>query len=289
MELLKGWFKAMLIIVPIVIAMGWSSENKHYVIYFILLLAFYVLFSAGIYLAMRYRLSRTRWRGIRFGLGGSAVQYMILSIKRFALNVVTLGYLIPHSDIAKWTYMANHMTFGKTGFSYKGSAGNLVWINLITLWAPALLYIAVIVLLVLTIPAGDLKQNSAVSAHMLGFIFAFYGVAFAAFLGRQWYRAALRAERLRGLKLDGLRFKSTATGAGYFRLKLGNVLIIVFTLGLGFAIVTNRNMKFECKTILVGGDLDQLVASQADPSKKSDVGDVLAPDLDMGSALSIGI
>lgn len=64
---------------------------------------------------------------------------------------------------------------------------------------------------------------------------------------------------------------------------------MILTLGWGFAIVKNRNMRFEATTIIVGGDLDQLIAEQSDPNTKSDIGDALAPDLDLGAAISIGI
>ena len=300
MELLVGWLKAVVCIFPIALVLGWAGETGHYIVYFVFLTALYALVYLGTYLALRYRLSRATWRNIRFGLQGKGMVYMKLSIVRLAMNVCTLGYLIPASDIKKWEYMGGNMNFGKRMFSYKGDSSKLIVTNLITLWVPLLP-----LLLVAASSWGDLaafyeyskavKVNPNVQPNpeiMDGFIatlLTFYGVLFVGFLMRLWYRAALRAERLRGLKLGHLRFRSTATGMGYFKLKLMNVIIMVFTLGLGFAIVKNRNMKFESTTIIVGGDLEQMIADQANPNTKSDVGDALAPDMDMGAAVSIGI
>lgn len=299
LELLFGWLKAVACILPLALVLGWAAETEHYVVYFVFLMGFYALFYLGTYLALRYRFTRTKWRSIRFGLQGKSVEYMKISLIRGVLNVVTLGYLIPASDIKKWDYIANNMNFGKKMFSYKGTPDSLIVTNLVTLWAPLLP-----ILLMLISSWSDLMEFRAYGEAaktnpnlpppegmdtVLQLIFMFYGLLFLGFLGRLWYRALLRAERLRGLKLGNLRFRSTATGMGYFKLKAGNVLLMIVTLGWGFAIVKNRNMRFEATTIIVGGDLDQLIAEQSDPNTKSDIGDALAPDLDLGAAVSIGI
>lgn len=289
MELLSGYFKAMLVLVPLFIVLSWAGETGHFIIYGIFLIFFYLLFFCGIYLAMRYRLSRTKWRGIRFSLEGSALEYMKISTVRFFWNFFTLGYKIPESDLLKWQYMTKNMRFGKMPFSFSGSHKDLIFVNLVTLWAPLLPAIAVGMMFAGVAPEeGQVADPAgAAKAGFLGILLAV--IALAGFMGRLWYRAALRVESMRGLKLGHVRFKSHATGGGYCKLKLVNALIIVFTLGMGKAWAINRNMRFECANLVIGGDLNQLLAVQSDHTKKSDVGDALAPDMDMGSALSIGI
>mgnify|MGYP000735854028 CR=1 FL=1 len=70
-ELLFGALKALVIFVPIVICLSIPVVNL------IALPIFWGVISLAIYLALRYRLSRTRWRGIRFSLGGSIKEYLI--------------------------------------------------------------------------------------------------------------------------------------------------------------------------------------------------------------------
>lgn len=289
MELLFGWLKAMLFLVPLIGGLIWAEMTKHLAVYFVFLALIWVLAFFGVYLALRYRLTRTRWRGIRFGLQGKSLDFVKLSMLRLVINMVTLGYKIPESDLLKWKYIADNMYFGTKKFSFSGSIKSLTWVNMVTLWLPLLPLMALGITMVTMAPAegaaADPKDGPALALVAL----LFYITLFCGVMGRLWYRAALRAERMRGLKLEGLRFKSTATGKQYFYLKLVNALILVFTLWIGKAFTVHRNMKFEVTTLIIGGDVDQLAAEQISNSTKSDVGDELAPDLDMGAAVSIGL
>lgn len=222
LELLFGWLKAVACILPLAIVLGWAAQTQHYVIYFIFLMGFYALFYLGTYLALRYRFTRTKWRGIRFGLQGKSVEFMKISLIRGVLNTVTLGYLIPASDIKKWDYIANNMNFGKKMFSYKGNPSSLIVTNLVTLWVPLLPILLVVLsswsdLMAFKAYGEAAKTNPNLPPPdgidtIMQLVFMFYGLLFLGFLGRLWYRALLRAERLRGLKLGPIRFKSTATG-----------------------------------------------------------------------------
>lgn len=292
-ELLVGWLKAMVVFAPVLAAFIWADVVKNNLVYCIAGFAFYVLFFAGTYLALRYRLSRTKWRGIRFGLAGNTVDYLKICLKRLFFNIVTLGYGVAKSDIEKWTYMANNMYFGKTKFKYRGDYKKLTWINMITMWLPLVPIVSLALMIGTLSPQADAglpEESAAASTTKMAFLVILLIVAaISGVFGRLWYRAALRAERFAGLALEGIRFKSTATGKDYLKLKMMNLLILVITIGYGFAIVLNRNMKFECRHVIIGGDLDALISAQADPNRKSDIGDSLAPDLDLGAALAIGI
>ncbi len=126
-ELLIGWIKAMVIFLPIAACMSIPVVN------FIAIPIFFGIFSIAIYLALRYRLSRTKWRGIRFNLGGSIKEYFFISLKRTLKNIVTLGWRIPKSDIIRWSYIANHMSYGDLKFSYEGDYSRLQKIHVTTL------------------------------------------------------------------------------------------------------------------------------------------------------------
>lgn len=127
MELFTGFLKALLIYFPIAFALEIPGVN---------LLALPVLLgliTVAFFLALRYRLSRTRWRGIRFSLGGLVKEYFWLAIKRGFFNIISIGYKIPKSDIMLWTYVANHMKYGEVTFTYNGDYKRLMRVHLITL------------------------------------------------------------------------------------------------------------------------------------------------------------
>lgn len=308
-ELLIGWLKALLIFLPLIICVYIPFIN------FIAIPILMGIISIAIYLAMRYRLSRTRWRGIRFNLGGSIKEYFILSFKRTVKNIITLGWRIPKSDIIRWSYIANHMTYGDLKFSYEGDYKRIQKIHAITL---AIFMAAFLVGVVPLASAGfskgleiaekekakqELQQQEptydengypvveypdtqevagealAFEKSMIGGIILMYAGLGVAFVGRLWYSAALWQEQLRGLRLANLRFKSDVAGKGLATLFITNLLIVIFTLGLGKPIAAQRTLRFYVTNMRIGGDLAELIAHQERAKEKSGMGDALAADV----------
>lgn len=94
------------------------------VVFFLIQIAFYRMW--------RYRLTRTTWRGIRFGLDGSTWDYTVLAAKWTLLVVLTLGLAYPWMRIAMAEYRLGHSRFGATRFSFAGSGRDLL-----AVWIPA--------------------------------------------------------------------------------------------------------------------------------------------------------
>ena len=73
--------------------------------------------------------------------------------------------------------------------------------------------------------------------------------------------------------------KSKATAGSFFSLLVGNLLIIIFTLGLGFPWTIIRTLEFGPENIIVYGDVnfDTLQQSQTDYSNATgyDIADIL--------------
>jgi uncharacterized membrane protein YjgN (DUF898 family) len=308
-ELLIGWLKALVIFLPLIICMYIPIIN------FIAIPVFLGIVSIAIYLAMRYRLSRTRWRGIRFNLGGSIKEYFFISLKRTIKNIVSLGWRIPKSDIIRWSYIANHMSYGSLKFSYEGDYTRLQKIHAITLSIFIIAFLGGVVPIVgasLSMgaevfeatkinqemynqnPVYDKYGNPVAykpdpnmiaekglalkEALFVNILLMYVGLGIA-FIGRLWYNAALWQEQLRGLKLANLRFKSDVTGKNLVILFITNLLIIIFTLGLGKPIVAQRTLRYYVTHLRIGGDLAQLIAHQEKAKEKSGMGDALAADV----------
>jgi uncharacterized membrane protein YjgN (DUF898 family) len=174
---------------------------------------------------------------------GSALAYGGKYLLGSLISIVTLGWMVPAVDIQRWEYQVSHMRFGSVPFRFKGSASSLTKVNLVT-W-------------LLFIPT-------------LGF-------------SRLWYQAAIFREKLRGLSLGSIRFRSTATATHFLGLMIGNFFIVVLTLGLGMPFVIQRNARFFEKFLALGGDLQNFNAEQAAMGKANDAEGLLdVLDIDAG-------
>lgn len=242
-ELFKGFLKALPFIIvlyaPFVI---WNTETNPLVmvVYFPIV---FVIF-AGLYAAMRYRYSRISWRGIRGRLKGSPWQYAALRIMRSALNILTLGIIIPYSDMKVQKFVFDNSYWGNQQFQFQPNPSSLMQAHIITG--------------LLMIPTFGLS--------------------------RLWYAAAKNRHICDSLTIANMRLHSTQTGGGLLGLMLVNILIILFTLGLGVPFVIQRNTQYLIDTLSFIGTESQISALQL-AAKEMSAGegiDGLLGDGDMG-------
>lgn len=215
LELFLGFLKAL----PIIIAVYapfivWPTDKHPLTALFIFPL--FMLIYAGVYFALRYRLSRLTWRGVRGRLTGSPWKFGMLRMGRGILNALTIGFLIPHSDMRIQRFMMENVHFGSAKAEFKAEPGPLIGINIITL--------------LIFIPT-------------LGF-------------SRLWYRAAMLNHVYAGTTIGGLQLRGHFTGGGLLWLIIGNLLWVILTLGLGAPVVIQRSMKFFSNTLTLEGDLN---------------------------------
>ncbi|MFA7277064.1 MAG: YjgN family protein [Pseudobdellovibrionaceae bacterium] len=290
-ELFIGWLKALIIFAPVTFGLAIPFVN-----FFIYPIFFGVLATAG-FLALRYRLSRTRWRGIGFNMGGHAGHYLWLSIKRALLNFVTMGISIPSSDIKKWSYMAGHMRYGAQEFTYEGDHKRIFQTHIITavigvglymLWGFYFMQHAASLQMLSALEGQDPAQvteqqrmqvEAAVHTLIWGVIIPLYGIVGVSLLARVWYTAALWREKFRGLQAGEVRFKLDITGGQLAWLQISNLLIVILTLGLASPITTHRTLRFFASHLRVGGDINSLVVKQDRVKRVSGFGDAMAADV----------
>ena len=72
------------------------------------------------YRARRYMLSRTKWKGIRFGAEQAAWGYSIRAVGHWMLTIITLGILLPRQTYYLEKYKADRTWFGTAQFSQEG-------------------------------------------------------------------------------------------------------------------------------------------------------------------------
>ena len=132
-ELCFGFLKAILyflaLYLPFIIASIIAPDAAWPALF---LLPFIYVTPVALYSALRYRLSRLQWRGIRYRLEGSPVKYANLFLWRGFLNIISLGILLPYSDIKKYQYKVENAYYGDIPFSFEGNGKNLMGIHLAT-------------------------------------------------------------------------------------------------------------------------------------------------------------
>lgn len=229
--------------------------------------------AAGAYFsAQRYRLSRTQWCGIRGGMTGSAWVYGVYVLLSGLLCIVTLGQMVPWVSMRLAERRINASSFGSLPFHFEGRAGVLYGAFVGTFLGIVALFVVLGAVflkgIVALLPIGHapLKAYDPAAFASFGSVFLFYLLFIVGALLIQCFYLALVTRHVMGNTTLGtqLRFGSSITAGRLLGMMLGNLAIIVFTLGLGFPIVLHRVMRFAADTLQVSGQLDPRTLGQSD-------------------------
>lgn len=93
-------------------------------------LGFLAIFPIAIHGSYRYRMSRTSWRGIRFGYIGNRMEFVKLFFKWIGLTIITLGIYGPWMAMNMRNYLLANVRFGDAEFDYDGDGGDYFILNL---------------------------------------------------------------------------------------------------------------------------------------------------------------
>jgi uncharacterized membrane protein YjgN (DUF898 family) len=228
------------------------------------ILLVYLTFLAQ-YGGMRYRLSRTLWRGIRGGLDGHASLYALRGFGYSLLTPVTLGLAFPWQLIGLWRYMVRHAGFGDQDFSFEGTGRKLFgpFLASLGLFILALLLVmgVAVVIPMLTVglsavfgwrsqpgqppPPGVIW--SVVGAIVVSYVFLLF-LALAAFTR---FETRLYPYLARCTGFGGARFAAKVEFWPVFRLRFGNMLLMILTLGIAAPFVAHRGIRFFCDAVRI--------------------------------------
>lgn len=188
------------------------------------LFALFNLWLAGVafFSVRRYRLTRTRWRGIRANQRGSRAGYGLRFALAWIVNLVTLGLALPATRLALTRYELGNMEIGNRDVTF-GPARSSVYPTFLLCW-------------LLLLPT--------------------LGLSWFWFQAR-WYRHV--AERVR---FGPLAFRFRATGGQLAWLAIGNMLIMVFTFGLLAPFTWARTLRIAVDNLSIDGRLEPAWLSQ---------------------------
>ena len=82
------------------------------------------------YRVRRYKMARTRWRGIRFGMDKGAWGYALRAMFHWVVTILSLGLLLPWQTLRLERYMTDRSWYGDAPFQQGGK-----WIALLPMMA----------------------------------------------------------------------------------------------------------------------------------------------------------
>ena len=246
----------------------------------------FIIIGVAIFLARRYHLSRTTYRGIRFGQTGSAWGYGFAAFGYGVLTVLTLGWFAPAAQIRLSRRMWSNAWYGGTRFRFEDTEAakkEPVYLSFALAWlGGAIVYGAWFAWMT---SSGLFDGMDAVQPDLraIGLLYASaipVMLLIAVFVA--WHFAVITRRITKSLSLDGLSFSSRLSTFDIIELSITNTLLIIFTLGIGLMAAQMRLWKRLANRMVLKGALDfhAIEQSTVDAPKQ---GEGLADGLDLVS------
>jgi len=219
-ELLFGYLKAMaFVLFPLALLYALAAVVGgvfEAVLSFLLAVGLVYLSFVGRYAALRYLLSRTRWRGIRFFLHGSPWRHAGALLLQGALFTLTLGILYPFFRNTRLSLLLNNAALGSGHFRYTGRGRDLLLPFLLT-----------ILLLPVTL-----------------------GISWV------WYHCREYRYVTQHLSFETITFDTQISTWTLLRYYVTNFLLLVVTLGIAYPWTVTRRLHLFQRHVVMIGELD---------------------------------
>lgn len=248
-EVFIGFLKAMGLIIGLyailIICVLSQSVGLKLLGFLIFFCAMLVIAPVAIHGSLRYRLSRTSWRGIHFGYRGNLSEFIKLYLVESLLTIITFGIYSSWMEVKVISYIRSNTRFGNVEFRFDGRGVDLFLIKL-----------------------------KGVLLTMITFgIYSF------------WYFKNLVAFQIENTKAiqngKEINMRTTLTGGQIFGMLIINYFIVLFTLGIGTGIAINRIMREFLGSIEFDNEIDTTSLEQTEAEYKDATGDDLAGFLDI--------
>lgn len=232
-----------------------------------LLFLFYIglVYLGGIarFRALRYRLSRSLWRGIRGGSDEPGWGYGGEFLGRHALSAATMFIMFPWAATRLWNSRWNEMSFGGLRFRSNLDATGLKgrWALLYVI--PPALMLLVGVMAFFAVGGGD-RTAAGAGVSILHVVVLLLVVFYLAIplLTLHWFAGFYR-KAAAATSLGELEFGFDATTWDWLKLFVGNLALAVVTLGLGLSYWGYRNWSFMVRHAHLYGEVDVAALTQS--------------------------
>lgn len=231
----------------------------------------------GQYAGLRYKLTRTRWRGIRCGLDGSAWLYGLQATALEFGNAFTARLLTPLVAVTLARPRISNAYLGTQRLEFAGNAGAIYgrYVGYYFLNVAAWL-VAAGVAVTASIAAGE---TFGITGEELKELFTSFSlrtvllIVAALFIGyllfslmilplRCWWQAYLFRYLVARTRAGRVLFASAISTWQMWGFLVLNYLIVVVTLGLGWPWVMHRTLRLICRELWIYGEPDGAMIGQ---------------------------
>jgi uncharacterized membrane protein YjgN (DUF898 family) len=251
----------------------------------VLFMVIFYLTGVAYFRALRYRLSRTYWRGIRGGSDDPGFGYGLSYMWKSLLGALPLFLLVPWSSISLWNERWSSMSFGPHKFESNAKWTDLMRRYLLFYLVPFLLVAGFAVFGGYMAATGANPENlgvgglAAMSSFIILLVLALYILLPVAAL--MYYSKFFRVA-VGGLKLQKLEFEFTARSADWILFSLANMAIVFCTLGIGYIFIPYRNWSFFVRHMEAYGEINLDELTQSD-TVRTGHGEGLLDAFDVGA------
>jgi uncharacterized membrane protein YjgN (DUF898 family) len=255
-EMFKGFIKAV-VIVGILYGIYFAAIFSGKPVFIgvgvlVFLIGFLLIIPLAIHGGMRYRMSRTSWKGIHFGYRGTLKELLGIYFKGIFFTIITFGIYGSWFMVNLERYIVSNVRLGNVKFRFDGEGTDLFLINFK-------------LMLVYGFTCG------------IGAIFYVF-----------WYLRNRNHFFINNLKLeqDGqvYTFQSTLNPGDIFITTFINTFLVIFTLGIGTPWALIRQMRMVMDNIELQGAIDPDSIVQTEENYADATGDDLLSMLDLGFA-----
>jgi uncharacterized membrane protein YjgN (DUF898 family) len=223
-EVFKGFIKIYAILIALYAFLIYASQTQNLTLITTASILFYMflllLIPLAIHGSVRYRASRSSWKGIHFKYLGDRKELFLLFIKGLFLTIITLGIYGAWLQVDLRKYVLRNLYFGDLSFRFNGSGGQLFWVT-----------VKFILLIYITL--------------------GIYGF---------WYYKNIIKFYVDNLEISQngkpVNFECNIKTADIVELLVINFFLLVFSLGLATPWVTVRTFKFILRFITIKEGLD---------------------------------
>ncbi|MCX7655902.1 MAG: YjgN family protein [Treponemataceae bacterium] len=254
-EIVIGYVKLILVFIIlyglIVIGALINSTLLLFVGLVVFLGGFIVFIPLMIHGALRYRLSRTSWRGIHMGYRGLKSELLKEYLKGTFLTIITLGIYSSWFTIRLNKYIYSHVRLGSIRFDFEGSGKDLFFLHL---------------------------KGIIFTLITLGIYSFWYYKNYFNYL-TSCYRA-YQGER-------EIRFVAHLKAGDFIKTSIINALLAIITLGFALPWNTIRTLKMKLDAIDISGDFnpDEIEQTEKDYHDATGASFLDAIDIDIGDGL----
>ncbi|MDR3706531.1 MAG: DUF898 family protein [Paludibacteraceae bacterium] len=300
-EIFRGFIKAVLILIPVYVFLllfsiyvGQIAENEILLGAFIALLVIIILVGMPLFIAyaifgtFRYRTARSSWRGILCGFDAKRSDFIKSYLKAFYFLFLT--YAVMMGLMVGATFLQKY-NGGDTGSLVFGLVAMTLMLPLSILLTYAVAWYRnkLYAITLGNLRLGDLRLRYTGKATTLFGIMILGGILTSMTLGIYyfWYKKNLYNFLIANLHLDQKEtpysLSSTITAGKVFRLEIGNLLLLIFTLGLAYSWVYCRVARFIANNVVLPEEINVDAIKQTETNYNANAtGEELFSIMDIG-------